>query len=135
MDTIDQGYIVDNRRHAERILTVLEGRRLFTAWPSAEDEEFCRRSAQELRGLLEAQMLTIEAGGFLIEMINDVRKACRIFVDAAGRDAVNFCSDFRLFEDHLATLRMTVALRVGRIVDEFQLTVSVEIQEIMGHRP
>lgn len=60
--SVDQGYIVDNHRHAERILTVLEDRRLFRDRATIEDCDFCRRSAHELRGLLEARMLTIEAG-------------------------------------------------------------------------
>ena len=60
--SVGQGYIVDNNRHAERILTVLEDRRLFRDRATIEDCDFCRRSAHELRGLLEARMLTIEAG-------------------------------------------------------------------------
>lgn len=135
MGNVDKGYIVDSRRHSERILTVLEDRRLFRDRANIEDCEFCRRSAQEIRRILEAQMLTIEAGGFLREMLGDLRRACGIFVDAAGRDAIHFRNDFQLFEDHLRELRIAVAQRVTRIVDEFELTVSQEIQRVMDYRP
>ena len=134
MGDIDQSYIVDNRRHAQRILAVLEDRRLFRDRATIEDTEFCRRSAHELRGLIGAQILTIEAGGFLAEMLADMQRACRLFVEAAGRDATNFRRDPLLFADHLRALRITVGQRVTRIVDEFGLVVSPEIQEIMDYQ-
>jgi hypothetical protein len=64
MDDLDQTYVTENRRYARRLLILLQTRRLLRDRFSDEDQEHCRRSADDLRMALQAEMLLIEDGGF-----------------------------------------------------------------------
>jgi hypothetical protein len=133
-DDVDAKYIADNRLDAERLMILLAGPRLLWERHWREDFEHCRLSAQDLRRALEAQMIALDQGGFLEDMLSDLRRACAAFVTAAGANAANFVRDPTLFQFQLDTLRLTFARRVRRIVDAFGLAPTQEIQDIIGFR-
>lgn len=130
-DDVDPKYIADNRRDAERLMILLAGPRLLRERHWREDFELCRLSAQDLRKALEAQMIALDQGGFLEDMLSDLRRACTAFVTSAGANAANFVRDPSFFHFQLDTLRLTFARRVRRIVDAFGLAPTPEIQEII----
>lgn len=133
-DDLDPTYIADNRRIAQRLLILLQRRRLFRDRFSDEDHQYCRKSAADLSKVLEAEMLTIEDGGYLQQVLTELQRACVIFVSAAGAKANNFRDDDELFRYHLNVLREVFAQRVGRIVDAFGLPVTPEIQNLIDFR-
>lgn len=127
----DQAYLHDNRHIAERLMIFIEGRRLLRDRMTDEDQVYCRKSAQELRRILENEMLTVKGGGVLLDAIRDLRKACANFVSAAGPKSKAFKEDDVLFRYHLELLRETFAQRVTLVVDVFDLQPSTELEEIM----
>ncbi|MFI6832803.1 hypothetical protein ACIBG5_37210 [Kribbella sp. NPDC050241] len=131
---LDPTYIADNRRFAERMLILLQSRRLLRDRFSDEDQEYCRRSADDLRKALQAEMLAIEDGGYLLTVLTDLQRCCTTFVSAAGSKAKNFRHDHELFAFHLGMLREVFAQWVRHVVDGFALSVTPEIQEIMDFK-
>lgn len=128
-------YVTENRRIAERLLKLLQRRRLLHDRLSPEDEEYCRRSADDLRKVFEVEMLAFEGGGFLWDTLVTLQRACTMFVRAAGPKAKSFKQDNDLFLYHLVVLREIFAIRVGRVVEVFGLQVTPEIQAILDFRP
>ncbi len=129
----DMTYLQNNRHIAERLLIFLEGRRLLLDRITGEDQVYCRKSADALRKVLENEMLNVKDGGFLLEALRDLRRACTNFVSAAGAESQAFKDDDLLFRYHLEILREAFALRVVRIVNEFDLRPTPEVQEIMSY--
>lgn len=130
----DPVYIANNRRIAERLLILLQRRGLLQDRISDEDQEHCRRSADDLRRVFEAEMLLVEDGGFLLDILAALQRACTVFVRAAGPKAKSFKQDDELFRYHLVVLREVFAKHVGQVVDVFGLTVTPEIQAILRFR-
>jgi hypothetical protein len=129
--TLDMDYYQKNLHTAHQLLIFLEDKRLLTGRFGREDEEYCRRSAHTLRGVLEGQMLTVQGGGMLLTALRDMRRACTTFVTAAGPKAKVFEKDNELFRQHLMILRTVFAQRVGLIAEEFELETSDEIRQII----
>lgn len=132
MTTLDMDYFQKNVRAAERLLIFLEDKRLLRERFSREDEEYCRRSADALRGVLEAEMLTVQGRGMLLSALQDMRRACTIFVTEAGPKAKWFEQDDQLFSHHLVILRTVFAQRVRLIAEEFELNPSAEVMQIIN---
>ncbi len=131
----DLAYLHDNRHIAERLLIFLEGRRLLRDRISDEEQVYCRKSANELRKILENEMLNVQGRGFLLEAIRDLRRACTNFVSAAGPNSRAFKDDEALFRYHLEILREAFAQRVKLIVDTFDLQPTADLQQIMDFSP
>jgi hypothetical protein len=127
----DMTYLQNNRHIAERLLVFLEDRRLLRDRMSDEDQVYCRKSADALRKVLENEMLNVQHGGFLLDALRELRRACTNFVSAAGPKSQAFKEDNALFQYHLEILREAFAQRVRRIVTEFDLRPTPEVQEIM----
>ena len=135
MQNSDMTYLQNNRHIAERLLIFLEDRRLLRDRMSDEDQAYCRKSADALRKVLENEMLNVQNGGFLLDALRDLRRACTNFVSAAGPRSQAFKEDETLFRYHLDILREAFALRVRKIVMEFDLQPTPEIQHIMQFAP
>lgn len=135
MDDVEMQYIQQNLHLAERLLVFLQDRRLLRTRAHDEDFESCRESAQELRKVLEAELLAVRGKGFFFEALSDMQKACRIFVSAAGTNSQDFRRDPRLFVTHLNILRDVFSQRVRLIVERFDLTVSDELQALLDLSP
>ncbi len=127
-------YLADNRHIAQRLMILLQRRRLLRDRIMDEDYEECRKSAHDLRKVFENEMLTVSGGGFLLRALMDLQAACTNFVSAAGRKSEAFRRDDDLFRYHLVVLREIFAQRVGLIVEEFDLLVTPEIQEVIDFR-
>lgn len=128
----DVGYLQNNRHIAERLLIFLEDRRLLRDRMGDEDQVFCRKSAAALRKVIENEMLNVQDGGFLLDVLRDLRRACTNFVSAAGPKSRAFEEDVALFQYHLQILREVFGQRVRRIVQEFDLRPTDEVREIMN---
>ena len=76
-------------------------------------------------------MLNIQDGGFLLDALRDLRRACTHFVSAAGPRSQAFKEDDALFRYHLEILREAFAHLVIRIVSEFDLSPTPEVRQIM----
>ena len=131
MTSLDMDYFQMNLLIAQRLLIYLEDRRLLLGRFNAEDQEYCRRSADDLRGVLGGEMLAVRDGGMLLAALRDMRRACNIFVSAAGPEAKEFKTDDDLFSYHLVILRTVFAQRVGHIVEEFELDATDEVKQII----
>lgn len=59
MDDSDAQYLQDNRHIAERLMILLQRRRLLRDRVMDEDYEECRKSAHDLRKVFENEMLTV----------------------------------------------------------------------------
>jgi len=131
MDDEEAKYLQENRHIAERLIKLLQRRRLLRDRVTDEDYEECRESAHELRKVFENEMLAVTSGRFLLCALTDMQTACTNFVSAAGRNSVAFKKDDELFRYHLVVLREVFAQRVRMIVDRFDLQVTPEIQQVM----
>jgi hypothetical protein len=130
----DANYLAKNRRIAERLLILLEDRRLLRERVRPEGRRECMMSAQTLRKVLENEMLTVSDKGFLLQDLRDLRTACTNFVSMAGPDATAFEDDEALFFHALTTLRAVFAQRLSRIIESFDLEVSEEIRDITSFK-
>jgi hypothetical protein len=128
-------YLQDNHHIAERLIKLLQRRRLLRDRLMDEDYEECRESAHDLRKVFENEMLAITDGGFLLRAVTDMQTACTNFVSAAGRHSEAFRRDDELFRYHLVVLREVFAQRVKLIVEEFDLRVTPEVQAIIDFTP
>ncbi|WP_137123472.1 hypothetical protein [Segeticoccus rhizosphaerae] len=135
MDDDESRYIQDYRHIAERLVKLLQRRRLLRDRLLAEDYEECRESAHDLRKVFENEMLAVTDRGFLLAAITDMQTACTNFVSAAGRDSANFRRDDELFRYHLIVLREVFAKRLRLIVEKFDLQVTPEIQAVINFAP
>lgn len=127
-------YLADNRHIAERLMILLQRRRLLRDRIMDEDYEECRKSAHDLRKVFENEMLTVSGGGFLLRALMDLQVACTNFVSAAGQKSEAFRRDDDLFRYHLVVLREIFAQRVALIVEKFDLLITPEIQEMIDFR-
>ena len=134
MEPLDQAYLTQNRHRAQRLLILMQRRRLLRERFHEEDEEYCRRSAADLRQVLEAEMLAVADGGFLLTVLMELQRACTNFVRAAGGQAKNFKEDPELFQYHLVDLREVFAQRLERVLDTFQLPATDEIQQVISFK-
>jgi hypothetical protein len=128
-------YLQDNHHIAERLIKLLQRRRLLRDRVMDEDYEECRESAHDLRKVFENEMLAITDGGFLLRAITDMQTACTNFVSAAGRHSEAFRRDDELFRYHLVVLREVFAQRVKLIVERFDLRPTPEVQAIIDFTP
>jgi len=135
MDDEEAKYLQENRHIAERLVKLLQRRRLLRDRVMNEDYEECRKSAHDLRKVFENEMLAVTSGGFLFRALTDMQPACTNFVSAAGRKSAAFKEDDELFRYHLVVLREIFARRVSTIVDRFGLAVTPEIQQVMDFAP
>lgn len=135
MQDDDARYLQDNHHIAERLVKLLQRRRLLRDRVMDEDYEECRESAHDLRKVFENEMLAVTDGGFLLRAITDMQTACTNFVSAAGRHSEAFRRDDELFQYHLTVLREIFARRVRLIVENFDLHVTPEIQQVMDYAP
>jgi hypothetical protein len=85
---ISSAYIQSSRSIAQRVLVFLEGRRVLHGSRSADDEDHCRRSADEIRRRLEPEI--VAASGPLQDCLRKMRRAAVLFVGHAGPDARHF---------------------------------------------
>jgi hypothetical protein len=128
-------YLQENHHIAERLIKLLQRRRLLRDRAIYEDHEECRESAHDLRKVFENEMLAVTDGGFLLRAITDMQTACTNFVSAAGRHSEAFRRDDELFRYHLVVLREVFAQRVRLIVETFDLQVTPEIQQVIDFAP
>lgn len=128
-------YLQDNHHIAERLIKLLQRRRLLRDRLMDKDYEECRESAHDLRKIFENETLAITDGGFLLRAVTDMQSACTNFVSAAGRHSEAFRRDDELFRYHLVVLREVFAQRVKLIVEKFDLGVTPEVQAIIDFTP
>lgn len=115
-------YVEVNRDVVRRIVTALEDARVLYDPDNREDVEFCRLSADKIRGLLTLEIPNVKEGGDVERAFKKMRQAARDFVSAAGPHSANFMADFEYFH------RCLTALRVG-ILDELSwLTAGFDIK-------
>ena len=117
MDDAERKYLLDNTAVARELLTRLERRRLLRDRSLDEDYELCRRSADELRGVLEELMVKVQDDGFLMDALREMQAVCTNFVSAAGIDSEVFWREHVLFWDHLAQLRLAIHQSVDGSTD------------------
>ena len=134
MDDAERKYLLDNTAVARELLTRLERRRLLRDRSLDEDYELCRRSADELRGVLEELMVKVQDDGFLMDALREMQAVCTNFVSAAGIDSEVFWREHVLFWDHLAQLRDVFARNVGLVVTEFNLRPTSNIGQVIAYR-
>lgn len=131
MSGYDANYVAATRHIVDRLLILLDGKLILTDDPHREDPENCRESAQDLRGVLTAEMLLLAKGGPLLEDLRALRMVCENFVKAAGQNSARFGSDPSLFWHHLTVLRELFSQRLGILVDEYGVVVTPRLQALI----
>ncbi|MFD7023434.1 hypothetical protein [Promicromonospora sukumoe] len=132
MNDAEAQYIQQNLHVAERLLIILQDRRLLRSRVHEEDFEECRKSAHELRKVLEAELLSMNNRGFLFTALSDMQGACRAFIDAAGSSSQNFRRDPNRFITQLNALRVVFSRQVRLVVERFELPVSWEMRDLLN---
>jgi hypothetical protein len=67
----------------------------------------------------------------LIQAIQEMRRACRRFIDAAGPQAINFRQDQDLFLIAAAELRTTFGFYVAALASKYSLAVDDDLEGIL----
>lgn len=131
-ENLNVQYVENNRQIAKRVLIFLEDRRVLTERIHIENFEECRRSAHDIRGLLQNELIAISGKGPLSVDLSDMQKACRNFVSAAGTNSVNFRRDGSLFNGHMTSLREIFAQRIRHIAEVFDESPGPQLQELLN---
>jgi hypothetical protein len=122
-----------NKEIAQKVIRCLEDRRLLFG-PRGEhpnDPVYCLKSAQQLRDYLGEQFQTGEPGKRLAQAIQEMRRACRRFIDRAGPQAVNFQQDRDSFLVAASELRTTFGFYVAALASKYGLTVDDDLASIL----
>jgi hypothetical protein len=124
-----------DKEAAVRVLTFLEDRRVLFGLRHVEDEFDCLQSVFAIRQMLTEVLGTATTSQDLTGSLQIMRAACRVFIEKAGRDAVNFShrSPYGLdpFSGALGELRATFGLQVGMLSAQFKIAIEDELAGIV----
>jgi hypothetical protein len=126
---ISSAYIQSSRSIAQRVLVFLEGRRVLHGSRSADDEDHCRRSADEIRRRLEPEI--VAGSGPLQDCLRKMRRAAVLFVGHAGPDARHFTNHPAEFRDALDALRDAFGPEVGWLASSYGIDIEPQLAEII----
>lgn len=125
-----------NKEIAQGIIRYLEDRRLLFG-PRGQhpnDPIYCLKSAQGLRTYLGEQFETGEPGKALTQAIQEMRRACRNFIDRAGPEAATFQEDRDSFIAAASELRTTLGFYVAALASRYGLSVDDDLASILPPR-
>jgi hypothetical protein len=122
-----------NKTIARRIIHFLEDRRLLFGERGRHprDPERCVQSTQEIREFLNQQLQTYDPGPKLQRAIQEMRAACRRFIDAADESGEDFQEDLPRFFVAVGELRTTFGFYVAALSDRYDLDVDEDLRSIM----
>jgi hypothetical protein len=123
----------ENKNVARKIIRFLEDRRLLFGprGQNPHDPVYCLESARQIRTYLGEQFQAGEPGKGLTQAVQEMRRACRRFIDQAGPQAVNFQQDRDLFLVAVAQLRTTFGFYVAALASKYGLTVDDDLAGIL----
>ncbi|WP_370626962.1 hypothetical protein [Salinibacterium sp. ZJ450] len=126
-------YVQTNKDLARRILVYLEDRRVLYL-NDREDYEACRKSAQDIRNFLTLEIMNVQGGGHLEELLKRIRSAARAFVTAAGQESTNFSDNHGHFVACLSAFRDAVGAELNWLSMDYQLPLQPHLQAIVPPR-
>jgi hypothetical protein len=122
-----------NKDIARRTIRFLEDRRLLFG-PRGQhpnDPRDCVRSAEAIRQFLSEQLQQHDPGIKLARALQEMRAACRRFLDIAARDPQNFRLDAPGFLVAVGELRSTFGFYVAALADRYNLDVDDDLRQIL----
>lgn len=125
-----------NKDIARRIIRFLEDRRLLFG-PRGEnpnDPTYCLESAQQIRGYLGELLQTRAPGKELTQVIQEMRRACRRFIERAGPEAMNFGQERDRFLVEVSKLRTTFGFHVAALASKYRLRIDDDLASIIPPR-
>lgn len=122
-----------NRDIARRTIRFLEDRRLLFGQRGRHprDVEYCVRSAQEIRRFLGEQLQQHNPGAKLERALQEMRAACRRFIEVAGPDSRTAYADEAWFFVAAGELRSTFGFYVAALADRYDLEVDDDLRQIL----
>lgn len=122
-----------NKEIARRTVRFLEDRRLLFGQRGRHpnDPRYCVRSAQEIREFLGEQLQEHDLGAKLARALQEMRAACRRFIDAAAEDPSGFRSDAPRFFVAVGELRSTFGFYIAALADRYSLNVDDDLRQIL----
>jgi hypothetical protein len=122
-----------NKEIARKIIRCLEDRRLLFG-PRGQhphDPAYCLESAKQIRTYLGEQFQVGEPGKGMTQAIQEMRRACRRFIDQAGPQAVNFEQDRDSFLVAVSELRTTFGFYVAALASKYGVTLDDDLASIL----
>jgi hypothetical protein len=125
-----------NKEIARKIIRCLEDRRLLFGprGRHPNDPAYCLESAMQIRTYLGEQFRVGEPGIRLTQAIQEMRRACRRFIDQAGPQAVNFEQDRDRFLVTTSELRTTFGFYIAALASKYGITVDDDLASILPPR-
>lgn len=123
----------ENKATARKIINFLEDRRLLFG-PRGEhpnDPEYCLESAKQIREYLGEQLQVGNPGQRLTQAIQEMRRACRRFIDRAGPEANNFRQERDSFLVAVAELRTTFGFYIAALASKYGIAVDDDLANIL----
>ncbi|WP_281901563.1 hypothetical protein [Phytohabitans aurantiacus] len=122
-----------NKEIARRTVRFLEDRRLLFGQRGQHpnDPQYCVRSAQEIRQFLGEQLEEHDPGRKLARALQEMRAACRRFIDVASEDPQSFRADAPGFFVAVGELRSTFGFYIGALADRYNLDVDDDLRQIL----
>ncbi|WP_181444965.1 DUF6650 family protein [Micromonospora endophytica] len=126
-----------NKDIARRTIRFLEDRRLLFGPRGVDphDLHYCVKSAQEIRQFLGDQLQQHDPGPKLLRALQEMRAACRRFLDAAAESGGTGQLGGRRFLVAVGELRSTFGFYVAALADRYDLEVDEDLRAIMPPVP
>jgi hypothetical protein len=122
-----------NKDIARRTIRFLEDRRLLfgARGQHANDTLYCVHSTIEIRKFLNDQLQNENPGKVLRQALQEMRAACRRFLDHAGPNAENFQTDRTQCLIAVGELRTTFGFYLGALAVRYRLDVDEDLASIL----
>ena len=123
----------ENKGIAQKIIHFLEDRRLLFG-PRGDnpyDPVYCLESARQIRAYLGEQLQAGNPGQRLAQAIQEMRRACRRFIDKAGPEAINFRQERDRFLVAVAELRTTFGFYIAALASKYGLALDEDLAGIL----
>jgi hypothetical protein len=130
-----QQYVTANRRLVDDVLTTVGGYGLFKEVLVREDPVECIGAAQRLRGTMGNHVKLVSGRGPLRSTLLSLEGALQNFVRAGGPSARAFAADNADFNHNLGLLRRVFAKEARGLVDEYDVSPTTEILDLMRNYP
>jgi Family of unknown function (DUF6650) len=123
----------ENKAMAQKIIHFLEDRRLLFGprGYNPYDPVYCLESARQIRAYLGEQLQAGNPGQRLTQAIQEMRRACRRFIDKAGPEAINFRQERDRFLVAVAELRTTFGFYIAALASKYGLALDDDLAGIL----